>query len=765
MSFIQKAMIASFVRKMVAVSVILMLSGGARAAVYYSKPSADSNFSSLSSWTVDTLLNPDIPSLGTNNTFVIRNGHQIVLNANRTVGQVIIRSGGTMSLRGNYSLTTASAFTIDAGGVLTLVERRITVNGNWINNGLIEMTIGYFTCNTGAGINNGTISITDAGRLVRTTGSFVNAGTVELATGGRFTATTGPFTNTVTGTLSLTGAGTVTLGTGDFVNDNTSESVNFGTAAIAITGTVKQGIDGFITGGRITCSKTADTASFTGNITSNGITINGLGGTLDLGTGLTHTSLGTVTMTTGTMYGNASTLYVNVVSTSAWGGVNAPGFVAGTSTVILNAAGNQRISATNGDNLFYNLTFANSGQKTKTGTVSAIVSNILSIEENATTGGATAIPALDVNATLRYNTPNPRNAGLEWVTPFTAAGGVIIDNTGTITANGDKEFGTNVPLTISSGATLATGPRHFSFSGDLINNGTWESSTGDITITGTVNQDIGAFSTTGTVMMTKTDGVAILQGDMHTGNLIMDGVGGTLRLGTGNTHTVAGTWTNTNGILRCNTSTLNIDGAVSGDAIAFNPNNGLVHFRGMSAQSIPGFTYNDLRFSGTGVKTMSGNTTVTDVMIINAAAECNLGAFTLELTGNGVPLVNNGSLIPASSTVLYSGTGSVEIAAVGYHNLDASGGDRILSSADTIGIAGVFIPGTGVYAVDDSIVDFNGSGDQDIPAFEFHDLIISNAGIKKILASITVICQTINIEDDASVEINADGGGKLNVVQ
>jgi hypothetical protein len=59
-----------------------------------------------------------------------------------------------------------------------------------------------------------------------------------------------------------------------------------------------------------------------------------------------------------------------------------------------------------------------------------------------------------------------------------------------------------------------------------------------------------------------------------------------------------------------------------------------------------------------------------------------------------------------------------------------------------------------------SEVDFNGSADQNIPAFTFNKLTVSTSGIKKILAAVIVSCLTVDIIDNASIEINADGGGR-----
>ena len=67
-------------------------------------------------------------------------------------------------------------------------------------------------------------------------------------------------------------------------------------------------------------TKTGGTATLTGAISAGALTINGSGGTLNLGTGLTHTLTGAVTLTCGTLNGGSSTLNENMVSTTAWAG-------------------------------------------------------------------------------------------------------------------------------------------------------------------------------------------------------------------------------------------------------------------------------------------------------------------------------------------------------------------------------------------------------------------------------------------------------------
>ena len=162
------------------------------------------------------------------------------------------------------------------------------------------------------------------------------------------------------------------------------------------------------------------------------------------------------------------------------------------------------------------------------------------------------VPTYGSSATLQYNTATARTAGVEWITPFVATGGVIIKNTGAITTPGAVQIGNNtsVPLNISAGATLTPGANLITFHGDFINAGTLTSGTGGITISGTTAlQSIGSFTTTGAVNFTKTSGIATLTGNANGAALTINGSGGTLNLGVGLTHTFTGVVTLTSGVL------------------------------------------------------------------------------------------------------------------------------------------------------------------------------------------------------------------------
>jgi len=537
----------------------MMLSCSGFAATYYSRV-ATGNFATAGTWSVNRSGTPtNATALTAADIFIIQTGNSITLAANQSANQITIESGGTLAPNNNRTLTLTNTLIIESGGTLSLTTRTLTFGAS----------------------------------------SLENSGNITGSTG-EISRTTGTFTNTASGTVNISGAAAFVMGTGDFINNNTSSSVNFGSSAITISGTANQSIGGFTTTGRFTASKTAGTTTLTGGINSAGITKSGAG-ILNMGSG-THTTTNTVILTAGTMNGSTSTINVNITSATAWQGT-ASVFVPDASTVNFGGAA-QTISAT-GTKTFNNITLSNTGVKT---IASITVNGILSIEGDAT---ASVAPTYGANATLRYNTANPRTVGAEWLATFVATGGVIIDNTGEITTNGNKVFDLDVPLTINTGATLSPAAGHtFSFGGDLINNGTWTASTGAVTITLTrANQLIGSFSTSGLVTMSKASETATFTGNINGGAFTINGAG-TLDLGTGLTHTFTGDWTNTDGALLANTSALTIGGTGSVTSGTFTAGTSIVHFNGTGAQDIPAFTYYQLILSGSGAKTILTGTTV-----------------------------------------------------------------------------------------------------------------------------------------------------------
>ena len=106
---------------------------------------------------------------------------------------------------------------------------------------------------------------------------------------------------------------------------------------------------------------------------------------------------------------------------------------------------------------------------------------------------------------------------------------------------------------------------------------------------------------------------------------------------------------------------------------------------------------NNNQVSGTGSLTLNGTVTTTKTEGFNGSSTtCVVNTISLSL-GSG-------------STVNYLSGSSQTITAANYGNLSNTGnGNRILASSGTIGVAGVFSPGTGNYTITGSTVSFNGA--------------------------------------------------------
>ncbi|MDP3468577.1 MAG: hypothetical protein Q8S11_09610 [Daejeonella sp.] len=214
---------------------------------------------------------------------------------------------------------------------------------------------------------------------------------------------------------------------------------------------------------------------------------------------------------------------------------------------------------------------------------------------------------------------------------------------------------------------------------------------------------------------------------------------GSITMGSG-TITLAGSWTN-NGTFTGGTGTVIYNGGT---------------------QIVASLPYYKLELSNSGEKTLAATTTVSNTLTVNNPATLGLSSFTLNLPLSGTPLIVEGSIEPGSSTVNYSGTAVTNIAPADYYNLDGAGGDRVLPDGEEVGIAGAFTPGAGAYTVTGSVVNFNGSGPQTIPAFTFNNVILSGSGEKEIPGSTEVTVTSIEIQDGPSLEILDDA--QLNIV-
>lgn len=701
-------------------------------------------------------------------------------SAQITMGSGFLTVGGTTTgAFGNSGTFNAGTGTViyNRSGAQTLklaTYNNLTLSGTGTN---VKTISGAITV-------NGTLTMEGTATVATTTPGYgAAAALVYSSTSARNTGLEWPAQMTPTGGITIGSTGAVslnankllqagvpliinsgaTLTTGNFDLVLRDDLVNNGTwttstGDVTVNGTAAQAIGTFSTTGAFISTKTGGTATLTGDIIAGTMTINGSNGTVNLGAGRTHEVVGAVTLTAGTLNGGTSVLKVG----GNWTGMGTVFTATGGTVNFYRAA--QTLSAS-GAKTFYNLTFSGGGNKT-TSAGTTVVNGVLSLEDIAAPAGT--FPTYGTNATLRYNTSTGRTAGNEWLATFTASGGVVIDNTGTIAIGANKAFGVNAPFTIASGATFNAGAFDMNFGNDFINNGgTWTTNSGDVTLSLNGTQSIAGFTTTGLFSMLKNGGTATLQGNVSSNGFTLNGAGGTLDLGAGLTHTFNGTYTNTAGTVNGNTSTMNLAADVASSGGTFNPQTGTVNFTGNVPQAVPPVTWYNVGFSGTGLKVMVGEGGASNVMTIEPGATVDMGAFTFTLSGPNDPLVinGNGTLVPSTSVIGFTNAGAVNIPPINYYSLYGSlaGGTRTFSSSGTYGIAGTFTPGPATYNVTGSTVDFNGAGDQPIPAFTFHRLVVSNNGIKRIQPSVVVACQSIDINDNASVEVHTDALAKLNI--
>lgn len=247
-------------------------------------------------------------------------------------------------------------------------------------------------------------------------------------------------------------------------------------------------------------------------------------------------------------------------------------------------------------------------------------------------------------------------------------------------------------------------------------------------------------------------------------------IGGNLSYNTGNV---------SSGVVDLSTgnSTMNIAGSITlNSAGTLSPGtSSLVNFNGtLAGQTVTfgsGITYNSLAFNNShtaGVSLVSGITAsnVTGNILVQSGIFSNGGfsvtgnaakqftvsnAATYRLTGNTVIPTGFGTIsFAVNSTVDFRGTQSQTIGAYNYGNLvSSSTGARVLASTGTIGIAGVFTPGTNIYNISGSTIRFNGSN-QVVPVFN------GSAGYNNLSIA--------QISGNALVGGNITVGGTLNLV-
>ena len=656
--------------------------------------------------------------------------------------------GNSVTLGANTTITNV---TINAGATLNIANRRLSVSGFFTNNGTVSGTSGQVNLATGNFSNSGSFTLSGTGQINVTAGNFNNTGSISVATG-QINVVAGSFSST--NSLIFTAAGFLKLG-GSF---SYSGTFDLGTAQVHFIGATNQSIQGFTTTGLVSMLKTGGIATLTSDVTSGGLTLSGLGGTLDLVSGI-HTFNGNWTRTNGNLNCGSSLLRIGL-SASGTGGAGT--FNAGTGTVEYYRGGNQTVAPVT----YNNLTLSGSGVKTIT-TATTIVNRVLSMEGTAT---ASAAPTyVNATATLQYNIAVARTIGAEWITPFAAAGGVVINGNQNTTINGAKVFNAGIPLTINSGAKLLTGANSLTLGGDFINNGGTFTSTGPVVIANTMTiQSIAGFTTTGLVSMTKTGGTATFGGNVNGAGFTINGTGGTLNLGSALVHTFTGAVALTSGTLNGGSSILNVNftgTAWTGTGTNFNAGTGAVNFGGAAQTLATASIFNNLTFSGTALKTLTGLPTVNGILsmegtatvsaapIYGASATLQYNRTVAQLTGpewitpfaaiGGVRITNTGMITVATTNKIFNSNVPLNIesgATLNNGGFSISGGSTLnVVNTGTLQLSGssVFPSFAITTLAANSTVNYNGTA-QTVAVQNYGILLLSGSGNKTFVGATTI---------------------------
>lgn len=563
---------------------------------------------------------------------------------------VIIATTGTSAVTLGKN-STCESVTVNTGSRLVIGKRNLTVAGAVVNNGTISLTSGKITqSGTGDFTNSGSLTYTNGGGLLLT-GSFSNTGALSLGTA----------------TVTFTGA-------------NTSASTS----------------SGFSTNGPVVFQRTSGSVTLAGNVRATALTVNGKGGTLNLGVGLSHTFTGLVTLSAGTLNGGSSTLNVNLVG-NAWdykGGT----FTAGTGTVVFGGVGAQTLAG-NQSSTFNNLTFSGTGLKSLTRNSIPVVNGILSMEGTAS---VSASPTYGANSTLQYKGTSSVTTSVEFPTSFAGTGGVIIDqgSGNTVTLN-ESKTAINGNLNIKSGS--------FDLSSFTINRA---AAGGTLTIAADAALRIGGSGTfpsnytTHSLQCSSTveyagasQTVATLNSSQTYGNLILSGSGvKTLQAGIQticSNFTLAGTASATavtgltvGGSVEIQAGAVLVAGSfthnVAGDWMqsgTFVSTGSTVNFNGVMPASISSGNFQHVTFTGSGAKSATGNLLVSGNFTISN--NFSAAGFSHSVAGNWT---NTGIFDAASSNFIFNGATPQTLSGNSepiFHQLTMSGSGGVTIGVNT----------------------------------------------------------------------------------
>ncbi len=620
-------------------------------------------------------------------------------------------TGNTAVANGGSSISVNNATTVS--GTLVSIGGDVVVNGQgtWTNNaGSILAPTNFLMFGGIFNGNNSTMNI--AGNLSatpQTVGTTFNAGSSTINIGGNFSFTgggAGPAAtfNAGTSTFNFNGTGSQSVSNSilitffNFTDSNVTQpltlnnsfnvngtmTVNGVGATLAPVAATVIGGTGALTGtGTVRVTRTLAVAGFlnqyamSGAKTLTNLTVHYLAASLQSISATTYGHLrlenpagadlggvvtvnGLLTLTSGAMGVGTSTLNIMNGTTVGTGSITS----AATGTVNYGQTSNgQDVRAFN----YGNLTFS-SFTKVLAG------AGTIGVAGTFTPGGA-------VGHTIAGSTINFNGAGAQTIPAFnyfnltsSSTGGRTLANAGTIGIAGTFTPGTNA----------------YTITGSTVD------------FNGTGAQGVAAFNYNNLTTSGNRGGAAIT---FASGNIGVAGV--------------------------FNPAATNNSYVTTGNTVIFN---------GAALQSIPVFPYNGLTLNNAAGANLAGSVNVGGALTLTSGV---LAVGTNTLTLNGAVSATGGSLTSAvTGTVNYNqgSNGQATVLATNYGNLTFSNFSKTLASTGTIGIAGVFTPGTGTgHTITGSTINFNGAAAQTIPGFTYNNLTSSGGAVSRVLDPVNTI--------------------------
>lgn len=660
---------------------------------------------SNSSFTVGTLASGSTVDYALDNTQSVRAGvyHHLTLS-NATASRTKTASGavtvnGTLDI-GTNNILAMTTFLLD--GSLT----SITGNGSitTTNTTTTPLPNGktWTQSVTYSAATSGVASGTYENLTIATTGTKTAQGNITVNTTLSVTATLAMSTFELSGGFTTSGAGTITTNSTSATalpsGKTWAQTVQYnGAVAQTIAGGTYQNLQ--INGGSNVVKTAAANFGVITALTIATATI------LDMGTNAI-TTLG------GTTFGNATTSIIRTQHTGpnpfpAPVNFGSAGLVvynsASSQTVVhglytnINVSGGDRVySATDSIRILGSWTLGNNAHDftgtsialrgaaqtiTITG-VTALTFNNLSVSVAGTKTFSNAGANITINGNL--NLPTPTFVLALGTNRLLLGGGYTFNGNGALTTactlTNPLPSGINWPFTVTYSAT--------------VNNEVAQGTYLNLSITGA--------------------GTATATGDIDvTNNLSVSSTGSIFALGTFRLLSVGGTISNTATISTAYTA--GTDAFPTGRTWP-----GTVSYTAAANQQITDGTYANLSISGgsNAIKSAVADINVTTTLTVAASTILDLVTFQVTattFTNAGTIRTQNTGLTPLpvgrtiAGTLEYNGASSQNVVGGTFTNLNLTGGDRVLSSTDTIKIAGTFTMGGGTFTSTGSIIALNGT--------------------------------------------------------